>query len=170
MNDIKPRTVYFLRRTDKEDDGSDRYVGSTSMNLKYRLSSHKCPSNYMSRSKLYKKMRKVGINNWEIIPLLSFACNKNTILKLEKVFIKTLNTDLNTNSPFTGFNKKEYTSNYNKVNKGAINHQRANYYKSIIQGKVHHCGACKKSFLHNNDLRRHLRTLKHSYTYLNSLD
>ena len=31
MNDIKPRIVYLLRRTDKEDDGKDIYVGSTSL-------------------------------------------------------------------------------------------------------------------------------------------
>ena len=146
MDDIKPRTVYLLRRTDKEDDGTGLYVGSTSKPLKYRLSSHKCPSNYMRESKLYKKMREVGINNWEIIPFLSFACDRNTILKLEKVFIKTLNTDLNTNSPFAGLNKKEYLANYNKVNKEAIKHQRANYYKSIIQGKVHHCDVCESPF------------------------
>ena len=42
MNDIKPRTVYLLRRTDKEeDDGTDLYVGSTSANLKDRLWKHK---------------------------------------------------------------------------------------------------------------------------------
>ena len=41
MNDIKPRTVYLLRRTDKENDGTDLYVGSTSVNLKKRLRDHK---------------------------------------------------------------------------------------------------------------------------------
>ena len=104
-------------------------------------------------------MREVRINNWEIVPLSTFSCDKKTILELEKEYIKTLNTNLNMNSPFSGLNKKEYLANYIEANKEVIKHQRTNYYKSIIQGKVHHCDVCEKSFLHNNDLRRHLRTL-----------
>ena len=83
MNEIKPRTVYLLRRTDKEDDGTDIYVGSTSIPLKHRLCIHK---NHIGKcnSKLYTKMQEVGKHKWEIIPLLSRICDKNTICKVEK--------------------------------------------------------------------------------------
>ena len=99
MNEIKPRTVYLLRRTDKEDDGTDLYVGSTSKPLKYRLKDHRCKAERCN-SRLYKRMREIGKHNWEIIPLLSRICDRNTIYKVEKKWIGILGTDLNSNSPF----------------------------------------------------------------------
>ena len=70
MNDIKPRIVYLLRRTDKEDDGTDIYIGSTSKILKERLHDHRGNvKRYNSR--LYTRMREIGKYMWEIIPLLS---------------------------------------------------------------------------------------------------
>ena len=162
-NEIKPRTVYLLRRTDKKDDGKDTYVGSTSKNLKYRLSSHRCSANYLwkyGNTKLYKKMREVGTINWEIVPLLTFSCDKKTILEFEREWCNLLNADLNSYSP-SGFNKKEYFVNYRKLNKEKIKKRHADYYvlnKETIQeqqyehrkldkqNKVHHCDVCEKSF------------------------
>ena len=40
-DEIKNRTVYVLFRTDKPEDGSDIYIGSTSQPLKERLCEHK---------------------------------------------------------------------------------------------------------------------------------
>ena len=82
-NEIKPRTVYLLKRTDKEeDDGKDLYVGSTSKALKKRLYDHRGNvKRYNSR--LYTRMRETGLNNWEIVPLLTLSCNKKTILNLK---------------------------------------------------------------------------------------
>ena len=83
-NEIKTRTVYLLRRTDKEeDDGKDLYVGSTSLTLKDRLRVHKKDTE-KCKSKLYTRMLDVGLNNWEIIPLLSHTCSRNTICEVEK--------------------------------------------------------------------------------------
>ena len=73
MDDIKPRTVYLLRRTDKEED---TYIGSTSVNLKRRLHNHKRCAIGNWTSKLYIKMEEIGVNNWQIVPLLTFPCNK----------------------------------------------------------------------------------------------
>ena len=81
-NEIKPRTVYLLRRTDRPDNGVDLYVGSTSMNLRKRLSNHKYYTK-ICNTKLHKKMIETGPENWTIEPLLTFSCNKKpfTILK-----------------------------------------------------------------------------------------
>ena len=82
-NEIKLRTVYLLRRTDKEDDGTDLYVGSTSRPLKNRLCQHKSYTKIVS-NKLYTKMLEIGTNNWEIIPLLSRICDRKKICEVEK--------------------------------------------------------------------------------------
>lgn len=73
-SEIKPRIVYLLKRTDTdEDDEKDRYVGSTSVGLKERLRLHRCSANYMEKhknTKLYVKMREIGVKNWG--PSLSY--------------------------------------------------------------------------------------------------
>lgn len=164
MYETKPRTVYLLKRTDKADDGTDIYVGSTSMNLKYRLHSHRCSASYLWKyggTKLYKKMREVGVDNWEIVPLLSFTCDKNTILEFEKEWIRILKADLNKNSPI-GLNME--------LNKETRKRVQARYYHKNIQNKIHHCDVCDKSFRCNYFLQEHFESLKHQYAYLNSLD
>ena len=98
MSEIKQRTVYLLKRTDKPDDGTDIYVGSTSQALKKRLWSHKHYTKIVN-SKLYVRMKEVGINNWRIIPLLTYLCDQKTILEFEKSWVELLNPDLNTYSP-----------------------------------------------------------------------
>ena len=62
MDEIKQRTVYQLVRTDKPDDGTDIYVGSTSEPLKARLQKHR---SYVGicNSKLYLRMQEVGKYN-----------------------------------------------------------------------------------------------------------
>ena len=204
MNDIKPRTIYLLRRTDKEDDGTDLYVGSTSMDLNKRLCDHRSSANNIRKhmnTRLYVRMREVGTINWEIVPLLLFTCDRMTILNLEKGWINTLSADLNTLPPITtpderkerkaryyesnkeailGYHVKYYKSNkevinqqhakYYKSSKETINQQHIKYRKSNKQNKVHYCNVCDKSFECKRDLQRHFDSLKHQYTYLNSLD
>ena len=175
MNDIKPRTVYLLRRTDKEeDDGIDLYVGSTSRkNLNTRLCLHRCDAIRVGNesNRLYKRMRKIGLGNWEALPLLSRTCDSKTIRKLERKWCTLLKADLKSNSPFSGFeNKKEYDAKYYTSNKGKIIQRGAEYRKLSKQNKVFHCNVCEKSFGSGWYLRRHFGSLKHQYTYLNSLD
>ena len=100
--EIKPRTVYLLKRTDKEDDGADIYVGSTSLPLPERLGAHKRHSKIGS-SKLYRRMDEVGPKKWEIIPLVVVpSCSKIEILNFEKSWIALLNPGLNINLPIRG--------------------------------------------------------------------
>ena len=73
--EIKLRIVYVLTRTNKVDnDDTDLYVGgSTSRPLSRRLHCHKCDATRIGNenNRLYKQMREVGLQNWEILPLLS---------------------------------------------------------------------------------------------------
>ena len=84
---IKNRTVYKLCRT---DGGNDVYFGSTSQPLGQRFTEHKYNAGNPSRlkwyggSKLYEKMREVGVQHWKIVPLLTFACNQETIFGFEQ--------------------------------------------------------------------------------------
>ena len=117
-DEIKNRTVYMLCRKDKEEDGADFYIGSTSRPLKERLWGHRSDAQN-GGSKLYKRMREIGLQNWKIIPLLTFACDKKTILEFEKQWIDLIGADLNMISPIT--DQKEYNAAYHKANKVAIN-------------------------------------------------
>ena len=188
MGENKLKTVYLLKRTDKPDDGTDIYVGSTSGTLRRRLREHKSLSKIKRgcNIKLYRKMCEVGLGSWEIVPLLSFMCDKKTICEFEKEWCNALNADLNMRFPFSGFdNKKEYLANYResnketikqqiteyyKVNKETIKQQRGNYRGLNKQNKVYHCDVCDKSIESNKDLKRHFDSLRHQYAYLNSVD
>ena len=188
MTEIKPRTVYLMQRTDKIYDGTEIYVGSTSLSLKLRLQVHKSASKTKKycNTKLYTKMREVGLNNWKIIPLLQRTCDKKTILELEMEKCNELNADLNMRSPFLGFdNKKEYfvkyyqfnkeiikqrQDNYYELNKEKISQKQTEYHKLNKQNKRYHCEICDFSFGSNRGLKDHFYTIKHGYTYLNSLD
>ena len=161
-DEIKNRTVYMLCRTGKPDDGTDIYIGSTSQPLGKRFSEHKYnagnPSRlkYYGSSKLYEKMPEVGVQNWEIVPLLTFACNRDTIFESEKCWVKTLNANLNTVSPVReDLVRRRIMVKYRKKNK---------------EDKRYHCELCDVACMSNRDLQRHFDTLKHSYNYLNSLD
>ena len=167
------RTVYLLKRTDKSYDGTDIYVGSTSLSLKRRLQFHKSASRLIKNCniKLYKKMCEVGLNNWEMVSLFSISCDKKTILKFEKEQCKKLNSNLNMRSPFTGLeNRKDYFVNYHKLNKEKILQQKADYRELNKQKKLHYCDVCEKAFGSNSGLKKHFYSLKHQHTYLNSLD
>ena len=61
-------------------------------------------------------------------------------------------------------------ANYYKENKQVVLHQQAGYRKFNVQNKIHHCDVCDKSFGYRKDLNKHYKSLKHSYSWLNSLD
>ena len=157
-SEIKQRTVYLMQRTDKVFDGTDVYVGSTSKTLRERLWDHRGEATRIGNenNRLYRRMREVGVGNWEMISLLSTESDKKTILELEMEKCNELNADLNTYSPISGFeNKKDYFANYRELNK-----QKGRY----------HCETCGKFFGVKHDLQIHFNSLKHSYAYMNSLD
>ena len=145
---IKNRTVYMLCRT---DGGNDVYVGSTSCPLGKRFAEHKHnagnPSTYYGGSKLYQKMREVGVHSWEIVPLLTFACNQETICGFEQEWIKALNANLNIiSSVDEDLVRRVINSKYFKRNK-----EMRRYYCEL-------CGiACKDKY----NLNRHFDTYKH---------
>ena len=184
-DEIKDRTVYMLCRKGKKEDGTDIYIGSTSQKLEERLRGHRkdaqIPRNVNNR--LYVRMNGVGLQNWKIIPLLTFACNKNTILQFEKQWVDLIGADLNMRSPIT--DRKEYDAgyylrnkkaiqqrhaSYREVNKQNILEQQAGYREFNVQNKIHHCSVCDKSFGYKKDLDKHYKTLKHSNAYMNSVD
>ena len=76
--------------------------------LGVRFTHHKCNAGNPSRlkypgdSKLYRRMREVGVHRWKIVPLLTFACDRETICGFEREWIKALNADLNKLSPING--------------------------------------------------------------------
>ena len=86
-DEIKQRTVYVLTRKNKaDDDDSDIYVGSTSRPLWRRFAEHRKDAKWLvnRNNKLYKRMHEVGLQNWEILPLLGRTCGKKEAFELEK--------------------------------------------------------------------------------------
>ena len=157
----------MLTRTNKaDDDNSDLYVGSTSRSFEIRLRGHwndtQRPGN--ENNSLYKRMREAGLQNWEVLPLLSRVCDKKkTIYELEKKWTRILKAGLNTNSPIT--NRKEYYENnkdaikqynafYRENNKDAIKQQKATYReknKAVIkQQQAAYYKNNKNTFLQRN--------------------
>ena len=192
-DEIKNRTVYVLCRKDKPEDGTDLYIGGTSQPLLYRLCEHRYSAkNFMERgysgnNKLYTRLNEVGLDNWKIIPLITFKCGKKTIRECEKQWVSLIGADLNTYSPFT--DQKEYRANWNaayykknkkevrqrnadyrKVSKGNIRKQQEDYREFNVENKKYHCDVCDFSFGYKRDLGRHYKTLKHSYAYMDSVD
>ena len=155
------RTVYLLKRTDKKYDGTDIYVGSTSLPLPQRLSRHRHHSKVCG-GKLYRRMGEIGPQKWEIVPLAVIPkCTRTEILNFEKMWIGFLNSDLNMLSPSDVDNKWG--------NAGRRNYERQ-HYLNIIKDKKYFCGVCNHAFGKLSDLNRHLKSLKHSKAYINSVD
>lgn len=155
--EIKNRTVYMLCRTDKPEDGTDIYVGSTSQRLKSRLRLHKANAKFCD-SKLYKRIREVGIYNWKIIPLITFMCNINIIREFEREWVTATGADLNTYLPIR--------NNYMEVCRQSDKER----YNSNIENKVYHCNICDKSFGYKYNLQRHFHSLKHQNEKVNSFE
>ena len=157
MTEIKQRVVYLMQRTDKSYDGTDIYVGSTSKSLRERLRKHRYVSK-LYNSKLYTRMQEVGAKNWGITVLeTSPLCDKKEIFVLEKKWIEKLKPGLNTHFPVRENNEKNRES------------ARKHKLKSLEE-KRYHCSVCEKSFRSNWDLQNHLKTSKHFWKYIYSVD
>ena len=165
-DEIKNRTIYMLCRKDKtEDDGTGLYIGSTTRPLGEWLRKHKKRARefkmlgYSGDNKLFTRLNDVGLMNWKMMPLLTFACDKKTIFEFEKQWIGLIGPGLNTILAIT--DRKEYKAVYPKVNKEAVGRRGVNYYKENkqvilqkqagyrkfnVQNMIHHCDVCEKSF------------------------
>ena len=62
-------------------------------------------------------MREVGVHRWKIVPLITFACDQNTICEMEREWIKALNANLNMLSPIENLVKRVYMIKYRKKTK-----------------------------------------------------
>ena len=158
-DEIKNRTVYMLCRT---DGGNDIYIGSTSQSLGQRFREHKRNAGNPSRlkwyggSKLYKKMRAVGVHNWKSVPLISIPCDRATICGCEQVWVKALGANLNTYPPVNDdLVRKENKRQYRRRNRGT---------------KRYYCDLCGVACSDKSELKKHFDTLKHSCAWLNSVD
>ena len=151
------RTVYLVHNK-KSETGEDSYVGSTSKSLATRLSCHRSnayrPGN--EENKFYKRMREVGPENWEIVPLLTLECSLKEIRALERGWSETLGADLNTHSPL--------------MTAEEANQRYAKYRARNREQKKFFCEVCATTCGSAVDLRKHNNTLKHQYAFLNSLD
>ena len=154
-SEIKNRTVYMMCRTDKPDDGTDIYVGSTSQPLCKRLCEHRYSAKnfiergYSDNNKLFSRMNEVGLYNF--IPLVTFACDKNTIREFECSWVQTVGADLTTFSPIT--------------DNGYANWRRKNKHN-----KRYFCEVCGLACGTNLDLKNHLNTCKHFMKWVWSID
>ena len=201
VDEIKERTVYVLTRKNKaDDDDTDIYVGSTSLPLWKRSCCHKqraknfieigCSKN----NRLYVRMNEIGLENWEILPLLARTCSKKEICEVEKNWVRILMADLNTYSPITNKKEyqaacyennkdaikayyeknkdaiKEYKAKYRGNNKDAIKEYKAKYRKKNKEVKRYYCEICGVACKDNYNLKKQFDTLKHSYAWLDSLD
>ena len=129
-DEIKERIVYVLTRKNKADDGNnDIYVGSTENN------------------RLYKRMKEVGLDNWEILPLLSRTCDIKEIREAERNWLGILQADLNTVSPIISKEEKKVNSII--------------YRRIKVQTKRYYCSVCEISCESKSDLKRHFDTYKH---------
>ena len=191
------QTVYLLHN--RNSTGKDCYVGSTVQTLARRLSAHKSnacqPGN--ENNKLYRRMRKVGLENWVIRLLESKICSNDDIRKLERDWCEILHSDLNTRLPFqTNEEQSEYCEAYRVVNREVIRKKSAAYYaanreklaayyltnrktirektaarrEKIKESKKFFCKVCDITCGSKRDLKNHNETLKHQFTFLNSLD
>ena len=162
MSEIKQWTVYLLQRTDKIFDGTDVYIGSTSRTPGQRLSSHRRDATRVGNenNKFYKRMREVGVDKWEITPLLSKICDKNTIRMAEREKCNELNADLNTRSPITTPEEKEERKRQ----------YMTDYHEKNTENKKYHCAICEVACGSNKDLQKHLKTPKHFWKYIYSVD
>ena len=157
MSEIRQRVVYLMRRADKRDDGTDIYIGSTSLSLKRRLEIYRHHSKTCG-GRLYTRMKEAGAGNWEMISLeVVSLCDREEILILENKYIEELKPDLNKNLPVR------------KDNEGNRERAREHMIKSLEE-KRYYCRTCEKAFHGAWHLKRHLNSLRHSYAYMNSLD
>ena len=169
-NEIKDRTVYMLYRAGKVNvNGNDIYIGSTSQSLRDRLSQHRYKAKRIrtKSNRLYKRMNEVGLQNWKILPLITFACDTKTILEFERDWINVLQADLNIKLPIRReCTTREYHATYREANKGKIH----NHFKCIVRSKRYYCNTCNIACWCKRDLDRHLDTLSHFTAYVNFVD
>ena len=80
------------------------------------------------------------------------TCGQEEIRQCEKKWIGILDADLNMISPIQDDERDKYQND------------------KYLEEKKYYCEVCKKPFQCNWSLNRHFDSLKHQFTFLNSLD
>ena len=167
-NEIKTRTVYCLTKK-VPDENYDVYIGSTSSKLEFRFSCHKseAKTKRFPNRKLYNRMREVGLNNWKITPLQTMECTKDEIRTYERNWCDLLEANLNLRKPFL----TDADGVADRMNKMEYNRQKIKeIYRRNLDSKRYYSEVCDASFGIKYNFEKHKDTLKHQYTFLNSLD
>ena len=155
----------LCRKDKKEADGPDLYIGSTSQPLEGRLSTHKSDAMRQGNenNRLHKRMREIGLQDWKMVPLLTFACDQKTIFEFEGQWIGIIGPGLNTNSPIREEEtREEYKANYSVKyyggNKEKILQQQATYRESHKDARKEYSTRYyennKETILHQNAVYR----------------
>ena len=185
------QTVYMIHNRNSKT-GKDTYVGSTSQSLEKRLSEHKSNTKKKQneKCKLYKRMLEVGLENWEIVPLLTLECTRDEIRAFEREWADLLEADLNSNLPMIKAEEKREAANrrcvkhyvnnrkevllrkakYRADNRGVIRRKAVERRARNREQKKFFCETCEVSLGCDWGLRKHNDSLKHQFTFLNSLD
>jgi len=118
------------------------YIGSTISKLSTRLKNHKKDSKN-SNSKLYSHINSIGWENIKITLLEEFDnISKKDLLEKEYEYIRKensefcLNTNVYDNENDRVKNRKEYTKEYEKINKEKIKLRKKEYYIKNKEKKI----------------------------------
>ena len=108
------------------NQNSDIYVGSTTMELEQRMIKHKCDAKQRPNlSKFYTYMNEIGINNFDIELLEEYPCEtKEELLIREGELIKKFGNLNQRIEGRTEEDKKEYGRQWKQNNRDRINQQR----------------------------------------------
>ena len=88
---------------------------------------------YSENNRLYTRRVTVGIMNWKIIPLLTFACDQKTIFEFEREWVLATGASLNKYPPVTD------------------NKYKAGWHTNNKKTKRYYCKVCNMSFIHNQN-------------------
>ena len=92
-DEVKTYTVYCVAKK-VPDENYDIYVGfSDNISIERDLRIFKCQSKHLPTN-FYKRMRKVGVKNWEITPLFRKECSYKEIIQYKEKYQKMLQPDL----------------------------------------------------------------------------
>ena len=123
------RNVYMIHNKNSKN-GKDSYIGSTAQSLESRLAAHRSRAlqTGSENNKFYRRMREVGLKNWEIVPLLTLVCTRDEIRTFERNWAVLLEADLNLILPMTTAEElRRRNSEYYANNRKEILKQQAEY-------------------------------------------
>ena len=150
------QTVYMIHNKNSKN-GKDSYVGSTSQSIENRLSDHKRHEKQKQNenNKLYRRMRKVGLENWEIVPLLTLECTRDEIRAFEREWADLLEADLDSVSPMTTAEElSRMRVEYREKNRKEIRKQQAEYREKNRET------IRKRAAVHRKKIRENLQSQK----------